>query len=117
VGLRLRFQVRHLAVAVACCAVAFALIRTDWGPFVMLAVMGSLLQRWVLGGRGPVGGMLGGVVAGWSYCAYLYNLAYLYPQPNSVDYAGPFVAFVVFAFGGAFFGTIVGTAVWLILDY
>ena len=64
------------------------------------------------GGRGILGGVIGGVASYVGYGIAMYMIAYIFPQPDVVDYLGPGMTFTLLSFSGASTGLIVGVLVW-----
>jgi hypothetical protein len=115
---RVPMRIRHIMVGVVWCALLFTLHRSmliERLPalliFTLGPICGAIAQRcW--GGRGILGGMIGGMISylGVGVAWYLWDS--LYPQPNSVKLLGPAVIFEVLLFYGVVVGTIAGILVW-----
>jgi hypothetical protein len=56
--------------------------------------------------------MIGGIVSSISFGAVIYMWAYLYPEPNTVDYLGPLLTLMILSFYGAMVGLAVGIIAW-----
>ncbi|HWE40661.1 MAG TPA: hypothetical protein VG406_29215 [Isosphaeraceae bacterium] len=114
-----RFRLRWLMGVVAACAVACAFLRAPGaGLFLVLGVpfVGALVHR-SLGGRGILGGMIGGALLGCGVVCAHYVREYLYVRPDPVHPAGLLLSLVVasFLFGaiGAGVGFFVAFVHWL----
>jgi hypothetical protein len=115
---RPQFNLRELMIGVIGCAlVAVAWLRyEDWGWLFFLAgpVCGVLVHR-AMGGRGIVGGTVGG---GGSYLCIgvaIYAIAYFSPTPIVGDLVGFLLGLFLLTFLGATIGLIVGLFIWGIL--
>jgi hypothetical protein len=111
-------RIRDIMVGVALCALLFTLHRSmgiESLPalliFTLGPVCGAVTQR-RCAGRGIVGGMIGGMVSYIGYAVVVYLWAYLYPQPNTVDYVGPVLTLMIMASLGAVVGLAAGILVW-----
>jgi hypothetical protein len=83
-----------------------ALLISTLGP-----ICGALAQRcW--GGRGILGGMIGGIVSYVCFGVGAYMWAYHYPEPNTVDYLGPLLTLMILSIYGAVVGLAGGILVW-----
>lgn len=90
-----RWTTRGMIAAVAWCGLLFALARLpgmDWLVAIMLLtagpICGVIVQR-CCGGKGILGGVIGGIA---SYCGYgvvMYLIAYRHPLPGTGDLLGP----------------------------
>jgi hypothetical protein len=112
---RVRFTIQWLMLTVATRAVFLAVLRIEPVRGYFLIVVGPMIGVSIdraLGGRGVLGGTAGGVSAFWIFGAVMYVRAYLYPQPNTVDYLGSGLAFLILAFFGAIVGLVVGISIW-----
>jgi hypothetical protein len=78
---RFRFTLRQAGLLVAVCAVAFALLRTPTGAF-LLVLIGPVLPGFIIdrvrGGRGFVGGMLSAAITSAGYWLVCYLYAYFF---------------------------------------
>ena len=112
--------IRGLILGVAWCALLLALVRMpgmEWlialFGFTLGPIVGAVAQRcW--GGRGVLGGVIGGIVSyvGFGVVMHLHLRAYLYPQPETVDYLGSALTFLIAVYSGALIGLAVGVSVW-----
>jgi hypothetical protein len=111
-------RIREIMVAVVWCALFFAFYRAngvEWLPAVLILTLGpicgAIAQRcW--GGRGILGGVIGGTVSFIGLGVAMYLWAYLYPQPNTVDYVGPVLTLMILSSYGAVVGLAAGILVW-----
>jgi hypothetical protein len=111
-------RIREIMVAVVWCALLFTLHRAigvESLPalliFTLGPICGAIVQRcW--GGRGILGGVIGGMVSYIAFGVVMYLWAYLYPQPNTVDYVGPVLTFMILSSYGAVAGLAAGILVW-----
>jgi hypothetical protein len=118
----LKFTIRGVLIAVACCALLLALVRMPGMESLMALLgftvgplIGAMAQRcW--GGRGVQGGVIGGVVSYIGFGVVMYLLAYLYPKPSTGDYIGPVLGFLLLASIGAAIGLAVGMLVWGVMS-
>jgi hypothetical protein len=115
---RRRFTIRQIMLVVAACAIVCAILRLDerrWLAsmlyFTAGPILGAVVQRW-RGGRGILGGLIGGVVHYLGFGFTMYGMAYLFPGPDFVDYAGPGLTFLGLSFAGSLVGLVVGFLVW-----
>jgi len=128
---RVRFTVRRLMVAVALCGLAFFLVSR---PIMVLGLVPNLIHTpgegvlefvsriltfgfgpllgviWqrTSGGRGIIGGLVGGAVI---YGGYILLATYLSPRSNPFSF-GLAGDFLVFCFVGAANGLTLGVAAW-----
>jgi hypothetical protein len=117
---RASFRIREIMVGVVWCALIFALHRMTGveGLPALLAfavgpIFGAIAQRcW--GGSGILGGVIGGIVTYVGFGVVLYLWAYLYPEPNTVDYVGPGLTLFLLASYGAVIGLAAGLLVWAV---
>jgi hypothetical protein len=112
---RPQFRLRELMIGVIGCAlVAVALLRNEesgWLFFLAGPVCGSLVHR-AKGGRGILGGTIGG---GGSYLCIgvaIHAKAYFSSKPIVGDLLGPWLGLSLFTFRGATIGLIVGVLIW-----
>jgi hypothetical protein len=109
-------------IAVVWCALLLALVRMpgmEWLAALLLAILGPIIgataQRcW--GGRGVLGGLIGGIASYVGFGVVMYLRAYFVPQPNTVDYLGPVLSFLILASSGALVGLAVGILVWGVMS-
>ncbi len=69
------------------------------------------------GGQGILGGVVGGVVSYVSFGIVMYMRAYLNPQPDTVDYLGPGLSFILLSCSGALIGLAVGALFWGLMSF
>ena len=104
-------------LGVAIVAIALALLTpTDLSlrPLIACtAVFGAFTGRW-LGGKGIVGGAIGGVVGFWSDVAYeKYYYTYVeYDWFHFVNYVTPDLVVAVTTVAGTIYGTVIGVITW-----
>jgi hypothetical protein len=115
---RPRFTIRQIMLVVAACALLCAILRFDERRWLASAlyltagpILGAVVQR-RRGGRGILGGLIGGVVHYVGFGVMMYVIAYVYPDPDVVDYLGPGLSFLVLSSSGAGIGLGVGILVW-----
>jgi hypothetical protein len=111
-------RIREIMVAVAWCAALFKLGRMagiESVPATLILtlgpIFGAIAERY-RGGPGILGGMIGGMVSFFGSGVVLYLWAYLYPDPNMVDYVGPGLTFIILTFYGAVIGLTAGILIW-----
>jgi hypothetical protein len=100
------------------CGVLFALARSagvESFPAMLVftsgPISGALIHRF-WGGRGILGGMIGGIASHAGFGVVMYLWAYLYPEPGVVDYLGPGFTFFILTTYGAVFGLAAGVLIW-----
>jgi hypothetical protein len=110
--------IRGILGAVIWCALILALGRMLEGEalegLLLLTpgpMCGAIVQR-CGGGRGILGGVIGGLVWYVGYGVVMYLWAYLWPQPNTVDYLGPGLTFILLASSGTVAGFVIGFLLW-----
>jgi hypothetical protein len=121
---KFRTTVPRLMITVAACAVVLALFRAQrilQGPsvgeflFIVVGPVTGAVAHRTLGGRGLLGGMVGGVAVFCGFGALMYIRGYLHPVPNTVDYLGPVLSLSVLGFFGAVVGLVVGAIIWCLI--
>jgi hypothetical protein len=111
-------RIREIMVGVVWCALLFTFHRSmgiEWLPALLLFTLGPLcgaIAQRCWGGRGIVGGVIGGTVSYIGFGVVMYLWAYLDPQPNTVDYLGPVVSLMILSSYGAVVGLAAGILVW-----
>jgi hypothetical protein len=104
------------SIVISALAIAWAIdMRGALALIVAGPLVGAVLDA-ARGGNGIVGGMLAGAVAFCGFAAIMYVRAYFFPEPNTVDYLGPILAFTAMAVMGAAIGAVVGLAHGLFVD-
>jgi hypothetical protein len=111
-------RIRAIMVAVVWCALLLSLHRAngvEWLPALLVLTLGpicgAIAQRcW--GGRGILGGVIGGMVSSIGLGVVGYLWAYLYPEPHMVDYVGPGLTFIILSSYGAVVGLAAGILAW-----
>jgi hypothetical protein len=96
-------------IGVLACALLAACLRSEEGRAALIyytgPVCGVLVHR-SLGGRGIIGGAIGGGMS------YLVIGSVLYFSNPGTDLVGPFLGIPVFSFLGATIGLVVGVVIW-----
>jgi hypothetical protein len=115
---RSQFTIRRVMLVVVGCALIFTILRIDEGGSLTAILfytaspgVGAVVQRW-RGGRGILGGVIGGVASYVGYGIAIYTTYYIFPQPDVYYDPGPVLAFTFLSFSGALVGSIVGILVW-----
>jgi hypothetical protein len=101
-----------MLIGVVACALLLAILRmAGMGEIIAwLAVgpgLGAFVQKW-RGGRGILGGLVGGILTYVGFGVAMYVHASLNPHPSTVDYLGPELSLLPLASLGALVGTGVG---------
>lgn len=109
---RPRFQIRQVMIGIVWCALLAAGLRApeEWrGLFIIVGVpaTGSLIHQ-SIGGRG----ILGGAIGGGLLCSGFGIYAYFLSGPVTGDYIGPALAIPLLSLMGAAFGLVVGAVLW-----
>ena len=111
---RPRLTIRWMMGAVLILACHFALLRSPLGPSIALftgTILGASIQR-STGGRGTLGGVIGGVVGSWAFFAVWarQNQGPRLDPPNDLPF------YELLAIPGAAFGAILGIGLWVIAE-
>jgi hypothetical protein len=120
---RVRFSVRWTMVLIAAISVYFALLRSPIGPLIVLLtgpMIGTAIQR-SAGGRGILGGVIGGIaeVAALIVVAIIQAMLFTVPNQLSPDLD---LLMWIFALGGigvgveAVIGLITGLVIWGLME-
>jgi Na+/proline symporter len=109
---RPQFQIRHLMLGGLACALLGGGLRTGGGwaaicLFLGPPALGSMIHQ-MMGGRGIVGGAIGGMVSGLGFGIYAYYLS----NQNGTDYIGPVLGIFVMTSMLTTLGLIVGAVIW-----
>jgi hypothetical protein len=109
---RPQFQIRHLMFGVAGCALLAAGLRAseEWRGMILVVggpAFGSLIHQ-SMGGRGMVGGAIGGGIAGFGFGIY----ASFWSGPSGGDLIGPILGIPLFSLLLAAIGFVVGAVIW-----
>ena len=84
-------------------------------PFTIGPVLGAIAQR-CRGGRGILGGVIGGVVSYVGIALVLFLRVYLDAGPASVNYLDRGLAFLALTFAGSVVGLFVGILTWSVMQ-
>ena len=87
-----RRSIKILMIVIGLIAVGLVSAMNNW-EFVAITIgptIGAVIHR-SLGGRGILGGAIGGLLYFCGFGVVVYALQSLHPQPNSVDYIGPVI--------------------------
>jgi hypothetical protein len=112
---RARLTVLETIITVACCALVLAMLRDEMTRglfFIIVGPVAGALAHQALGGRGILGGMIGGIAGFWVAGAVTYALAYLDRGTITVDLLGPVLGFLFLGSAGATVGLAVGVLLW-----
>lgn len=108
---RFRFTIGQLIVLIAASAIAFAVLRTPFWPFVVAiapVMPGFAIDR-ARGGTGVLGAMLAGAITFFVIGGSLFAYDLLYYRSIAYDSPAPYFILLVFVAVGFAYGTVVGS--------